>query len=88
MLTVETIRKIWLLIHRDGKSIRQTAKELRLSRNTVRKVVRTQQTAFECRRRRQPRPALGLFVERLDVTTERKLTHPPTINGPHDRCHG
>jgi hypothetical protein len=35
MLTVETIRKIRLSIHRDGKSIRQTAKELRVSRNTA-----------------------------------------------------
>ena len=28
MLTVETIRKIRLSVHRDGKSIRQTAKDL------------------------------------------------------------
>ena len=75
MLTVETIRKIRLSIHGDGKSIRQTAKELRVSRNTVRKAVRTQQTAFEYRRKRQPRPALGLFVERLqeDLVKDQKL---------------
>ena len=46
MLIVETIRKIRLSIHRDGKSIRKTAKELRVSRNTVRKAVRSEQTAF------------------------------------------
>jgi hypothetical protein len=45
MLIVETIRKIRLAIHRDGKSIRKTAKELRVSRNTVRKVVRCQPTS-------------------------------------------
>ena len=28
MLTVETIRKIRLSVHRDGKSIRQTSKDL------------------------------------------------------------
>jgi transposase len=63
---VETIRKIRLMIQRDGKSIRHTAKELGISRNTVRKVVRSQQTAFSYRRRSQPLPALGGFVERLE----------------------
>jgi DNA-binding CsgD family transcriptional regulator len=41
MLIVETIRKIRLLVHRDGNSIRQTARELGISRNTVRKAVRS-----------------------------------------------
>ena len=40
MLTVETIRKIRLAA-RDKKSIRQIARDLRLSRNTVRKVLRS-----------------------------------------------
>ena len=66
MLIEETIRKIRLSIHRDDKSIPQTAKDLRVSRNTVRKAVRTQQIAFEYRRRCQPRPALGSFVERSE----------------------
>ena len=63
---METIRKIRLMIQRDGKSIRHTAKELGISRNTVRKVVRSQQTAFSYRRRSQTLPALGGFVERLE----------------------
>ena len=46
MLTVETIRKIRLSVHRDGKSIRQTAEDLRLSRNTVRKAIRTGERRF------------------------------------------
>jgi transposase len=66
MLIVETIRKIRLSIHRDNKSIRQTARELRVSRNTVRKAGRSQQTAFTYRRSTQPRPVLGAFVERLE----------------------
>ena len=75
MLIVETIRKIRLMILRDGKSIRQTARELRLSRNTVRKVVRSQLTAFEYRRRQQPRPELGRYIEGLegDLAEEQKL---------------
>lgn len=66
MLIVETIRKIRLMIQRDGDSIRETAKKLGLSRNTVRKAVRSQQTAFSYRRKTQPRPVLGAFVERLE----------------------
>jgi hypothetical protein len=70
MLTVETIRKIRLAIHRDGKTIRQTVRDLRVSRNTVRKVIRSQQTAFTYRRSTQPRPVLGAFVERLEQALE------------------
>ncbi|MFO7708256.1 MAG: hypothetical protein R6V84_08785 [Desulfobacterales bacterium] len=75
MLIVETIRKIRLWIHRDGKSIRKTTKELRVSRNTVRKAVRSQQTAFSYRRSSQPRPVLGAFVERLEeaLAEDKKL---------------
>jgi transposase len=63
---VETIRKIRLSVHRDGKSIRETAKDLRLARDTVRKAVRSEQTGFEYKRQVQPRPKLGPFVEALD----------------------
>jgi DNA-binding transcriptional regulator YhcF (GntR family) len=66
MLIVEVIRKVRLSIHRDSKSIRQTAKELRVSRNTVRKAVRSHQIEFIYRLSSQPRPVLGAFVERLE----------------------
>jgi transposase len=70
MLVVETIRKIRLLIQRDGNSIRNTAKELGISRNTVRKALRTQQTAFSYRRRSQPRPVLRAFAFQFDWSHE------------------
>lgn len=70
MLTVETIRKIRLSVHRDGKSIRQTAKDLHLSRNTVRKAIRSGETSFNYERCKQPRPKLGLFIETLDNLLE------------------
>jgi len=66
MLTVETIRKIRLAVERDGKSLHQTARDLRVSRNTVRKVIRNEQTVFEYRRRVQPMPVLGAYVQRLE----------------------
>ena len=66
MLSVETIRKVRMSIHRDGKSIRRTARDLRMSRNTVRKVVRTDQTSFEYIRRKQVYPKLGPHLESLE----------------------
>jgi DNA replication protein DnaC/transposase len=70
MLTVETIGKVRIAYHRDGKSIRKVAKDLRLSRNTVRKVVRSEQTAFEYRRSKQPFPKLGAYIEELECRLE------------------
>jgi transposase len=75
MLTVETIRKIRLAVHRDGKSIRKTAKDLCLSRNTVRKVIRSELTAFEYKRRVQPHPRLGEHIDILEkwLTADQEL---------------
>jgi transposase len=66
MLTVDTIRKVRIAYHRDGKSIRKTARDLRLSRNTVRKVVRSDQTAFEYQRSKQAFPKLGAYIKELE----------------------
>lgn len=75
MLTVETIRKIRLAFHRDGKSIRKITKDLTLSRNTVRKVIRSDQTSFEYKRKVQPRPKLENFVKTLEerMSSDQKL---------------
>lgn len=66
MITVETIREIRLSVHRDGKSIRQTSKDLHLSRNTVRRAIRSGGTHFQYERQKQPLPKLGSFIERID----------------------
>ena len=46
MLVVETIAKVRRADFVDGKSIKQICRDLRLSRNTVRKVVRPGETTF------------------------------------------
>ena len=46
------------------------ARELRLSRNTVRKVLRSGETSFEYERSEQPHPRLGPFIERLEAMLE------------------
>jgi transposase len=65
MLTVETIRKIRLATRDGKKSIRQTAKDFNVSRNTVRKILRSDQTRFEYHRESVHRPKLGPFVDTL-----------------------
>ena len=69
MLTVETIGKIRLK-HKQGKSIRGISRELRLSRNTVRKVLRGEETEFTYQRSNQPYPKLGAFSKDLEVFLE------------------
>jgi transposase len=66
MLIVETIGRI----RRDhlvkGKSIREIARDLKLSRNTVRRVLRSGETASSYEREHQPRPRLGRWKADLD----------------------
>src|ERR1043166_932860 len=59
MLTVETIGRIRREHFLKGKTIREIARDLRVSRNTVRKVLRSRETSFEYDRNVQPRPKLG-----------------------------
>src|SRR5918994_2119534 len=66
MLTVETIGRIRREFFVKGKTIKEIARDLRLSRNTVRKVVRSQATSFEYERSVQPRPRLGAWTATLD----------------------
>jgi hypothetical protein len=54
---VETIRKVRLAYHRDAKSIRQIARDFHMSRNTVKRVVRSGETEFQYVRKSQPRPS-------------------------------
>ena len=75
MLIVETIAKIRRdrLVH--GKSIRSISRDRRLSRNTVRKVLRTIETRQPIyHRKAQPRPRLGDYVVQLDSLLESNQT--------------
>ena len=65
MLIVETIRKIRQAYHRDQKSIRQIARDFNMSKNTVKKVVRSDVTERTYTRTVQPRAKLADFEDRL-----------------------
>jgi transposase len=66
MLVVGTIGRIRREHFIHGKSIKEIARDLRLSRNTVRKVLRSDETSFSYERQVQPRPKLGRWKEQLD----------------------
>ena len=64
METVARIRREHFI---RGKTIREIARDLKVSRNTVRKVLRSGETSFEYEREVQPRPKLGRWTEALDA---------------------
>lgn len=75
MLCVETIGQIRRRRLVDGESISSIARDLRLSRHTVKRALRFEGEAFEYRRGKQPRPKLGPFLQILDewLEAEEKL---------------
>jgi transposase len=75
MLVVETIGRIRREHFIKGKSIKEIARDLRVSRNTVRKVLRSGETSFSYRREVQPRRKLGQWKADLD----RLLTQNATV---------
>src|SRR6056297_4356249 len=75
MLVVETIAKIRRAYFQDKEPIKQICRELRVSRKTVRKVVRSGATEFTYERSVQPQPKIGPWrdeLERILAENERK----------------
>jgi transposase len=65
MLSVDTISKVRIAHFVDGKGIREICRDYKLSRNTVRTIIRSGKTDQSYERNDQPRPKLGQFVVRL-----------------------
>src|SRR4051794_11644509 len=66
MLTVGTMGRIRREHFLKGKTVEEVARELGVSRNPVRKVLRSGETSFEPEREVQPRPKLGRWTLELD----------------------
>ena len=76
MLVVETIARIRREHFIKGKTIKEIARDLKVSRNTVRKVLRSGETSFEYERDVQPRPKLGRWTAELRRTVGRQRAKP------------
>jgi transposase len=76
MLVVETIARIRREHFVKGKTIREIARDLGVSRNTVRKVLRSGETASEYERTVQPRPKLGQWTAELETLLEGHAAKP------------
>ena len=70
MLVVETIARIRLDHLVRDLPIKKIARDLRVSENTVRKVVRGDETSFSYARNIQPMPKLGPWVDDLERRLE------------------
>jgi transposase len=66
MKGVDTIARVRREFFVRGRSIKEIARELHISRNTVRKIVRSGETAFTYERSVQPQPRLGRWRNDLD----------------------
>ena len=76
MLVVETIAKIRRAHFIEGKPIKQICRELRVSRNTVRKVIRSGATEFSYDRTTQPRPKIDPWRSELDAMLAENARRP------------
>ena len=66
MKGVDTIARVRREHFVRGKTIKEIVRELHVSRNTVRKILRSGATEFEYERTVQPRPRLGPWREQLE----------------------
>lgn len=76
MLIVETIAKIRRYHFVEGRKIKQISRDLNISRNTVRKVIRSGATQHRYERESQPCPKLGDHTDRLEELLEDNLKRP------------
>ena len=76
MLTVETIGRVRHAFLVKGKGIKEIARDLRLSRNTVRTIVRGDETEHRYVRRSQPLPQLGAHAATLDTLLAENAAEP------------
>ena len=79
MLVVETVEKVRRAYFIQGKSINPICRELRVSRNTVRKVVRSGATEFSYDRSTQPRPKIDPWRSVLDEMLAENAQQPKRV---------
>ena len=73
---MESIAKIRRMYHVDGKAIKAIARELGISKNTVRKIIRSNATKFELAKYTKAKPILGEYLEILNQLLEENTKEP------------
>ena len=63
---MDTIARVRRAFHAQGWSMKRITRELHVSRNTVRKILRSGETDFTYEREHQPLPKIGPWVEHVD----------------------
>lgn len=76
MFIVESIGKIRRMYFTNQKSIKAIAKELNVSKNTVKKVIRSNKTKFEMVKTIRSKPILGQHLESLNKLLEDNSKEP------------
>ena len=64
MKSVDTIARVRRAFHVQGWSLKRISRELHLSRNTIRKILRSDETSFSYERERQPKPKISIMVSK------------------------
>jgi transposase len=82
VLCVETVGRIRRLYFVDGRSIKEIVRLLKVSRNTVRRVLRAQNPKLGYERAVQPRPRLGPYATRLEQLLEEAALRAPCASEP------
>lgn len=66
MKRVDTIARVRRAFHVQSWSVNRIVRELHVSRNTVRKILRSDETEFSYERERQPMPRISPWQDQLD----------------------
>ena len=66
MKSVDTIARVRRAFHVQGWSVKRICRDLHVSRNTVRKILRSEETSFSYEREHQPLPKIGPWKADLD----------------------
>jgi len=84
MIGVDLIGQIRRAFHDQGRGIKTIAREFSVSRTTVRKIVRGDETEFRYERGVQPAPKLGAYVEELTRILESEQRFPVGNGARHN----
>lgn len=73
---MESIAKIRRMHFIDGKGIKTIARELCISKNTVKKIIRSGETKFELSKYTKAKPVLDMYLDRLNELLMNNLKEP------------